>query len=121
MKTDTIETIRPVGDKLLVRPDRPDAISKGGIFIPDNAKEKPLMGTVISAGPGRTSETGVLLPNPVKEGDRILYNRFAGNEIKFGIARDEDPVILMSQDDVMAILERGDPCSCGRCPVHGKP
>jgi chaperonin GroES len=104
--------LRPIGDKIIVKPLRPEEISKGGIIIPDSVKKPPLVGYVLAAGPGRHSELGTLLPMEVKAGDKIFYSRFAGTQVQ---ASDAEPVILMCVDDVLAVYEPGDRhkyCAC---------
>jgi len=138
--------MRPIGDKVIVQPVKPDKISKGGILIPDSAKRPPLIGIVLAAGPGRAVENPVpawlskcfillfdwfdkmsktqasisfrgivplydnIIPNPVKAGDKVLFHRFSGTEI---IDNDDDQVIIMTSDDILAILEVGEKhCVC---------
>src|SRR5437899_2670746 len=74
--------ITPLGDRILVRPVEKDDSKKGGIIIPDTAKEKPQEGKVVAVGKGKTSDEGKVLPMEVKAGDRILYGKYAGTEIK---------------------------------------
>lgn len=85
----------PLHDRVIVKPDPSEEKSAGGIIIPDNAKERPSKGTVIAAGPGKKDE-----PISVKSGDRILYGKFAGTEIKF---EDED-YLIMKESDILAII-----------------
>jgi chaperonin GroES len=79
------EKITPMGDRVVVLPDEPEGVTKGGIILPDQAKKIPVRGVVIAAGPGkRTEATGVLIPMDVKVGDRVLYTRYAGETIESG-------------------------------------
>jgi chaperonin GroES len=76
-------------------------VTKGGIFIPDTAKEKPVEGRVIAVGPGKVNDQGNRLPLNVKEGDRILFGRFAGSDIKI----EGEEYLMMREDDILAIVE----------------
>jgi chaperonin GroES len=93
--------VRPLGDRLLVRPREKKNQEKGGIIIPDTAKEKPQEGDVVAAGKGKTADDGKLIPMDVKTGDRILYGKYSGTEIKI----DDEEYIIMHQDDVLGIHE----------------
>ncbi len=93
--------IRPLRDRILVtRVDEEDK-TKGGIIIPDTAKEKPLEGIVRAAGPGKSNDSGELLALQVKEGDKILFGKYAGTEIKFG----GEDLLILKEDDILAVLE----------------
>jgi len=92
--------IQPLGDRVLVKPTEPKEVKKGGIIIPDTVKEKPQEGEIVSAGKGKTTEDGKILPMEVKVGDRILYGKYTGNEIKI----DDQEYIIMHQDDILGIL-----------------
>ena len=93
--------IRPLGDRLLVVPTESKETKRGGIIIPDTAKEKPQEGKVGAAGKGKVSDYGKVLPMDVKVGDRILYGKYSGTEIKL----DDIEHLIMHQDDVLGILE----------------
>lgn len=93
--------VRPLFDRLLVKRNDEPTKSKGGLFLPETAKEKPLEGTVLAAGSGRTSDEGKVTPLTVKVGDRILFGKYAGTEIK---VEGEDRLILR-EDDVLGIIE----------------
>jgi chaperonin GroES len=92
--------IQPLGDRVLVKPIEPKETRKGGIIIPDTAKEKPQEGEVIAAGPGKWTDEGKRLPMHVKTGDRILYGKYSGNEIKI----DDQDHLILHQDDILGIL-----------------
>ena len=93
--------IRPLGDRILVkREDAADSV-RGGIIIPDSAKEKPQEGKVIAAGKGRIDDNGKHQPMEIKKGDRILMGKYAGTEVKV----DGDELIIMREDDVLAVIE----------------
>ncbi len=95
------KTIRPLEDRILVRPEEGDETLPSGIVIPDTAKEKPQEGTVIAVGPGRRSEnTGEIIPLDVKEGDRVIYSKYGGTEVKV----EGEELLILSARDVLAIL-----------------
>jgi len=93
--------VRPLGDRVLVKPLEVEEKKKGGIIIPDTAKEKPQEGKVIAVGKGRTTEEGKTLPLDVRVGDRILFGKYSGNEIKI---EDEDYLII-KEEDILGIIE----------------
>ena len=92
--------IQPLGDRILVKPLEAKEVKKGGIIIPDTAKEKPQEGKVVAAGKGKISEDGKLMPMELKAGDRILYGKYSGSEIKI----DDEDHLIMHQEDVLGIL-----------------
>jgi chaperonin GroES len=92
--------IQPLGDRVLVKPLEQKETKRGGLIIPDSAKEKPQEGEVVACGKGKLAEDGKLLPMDVKSGDRILYGKYSGNEIKI----DEVEHLIMHQDDILGIL-----------------
>ena len=94
-------TIQPLGDRVLVKPLEKGEERKGGIIIPDTAKEKPQEGKIVSAGPGKRDDSGKLIPMDVKAGDRILYGKYSGTEIKI----DDEELLIMHQDDILGILK----------------
>ena len=93
--------IKPLSDRVLVLRVEEEEKTSGGIIIPDTAKEKPQEGKVIAVGPGKVSEKGERIPMAVKEKDRILFGKYAGNEIKI----DGVEHIIMREDDILGILE----------------
>lgn len=93
--------VRPLADRILVKREEPGDTVRGGIIIPDTAKEKPQEGKVIAAGPGRLDENGKRIALEVKVGDRILMGKYAGTEVKI----DGDEHIIMREDDVLAVIE----------------
>jgi len=93
--------VRPLHDRILVKRRDQEAKSKGGIIIPDTAKEKPMEGRVIAVGTGKVSEEGVVTPLDVKKGDRILFSKYSGTEIKL----DGDEHLIIREEDVLAVLE----------------
>jgi chaperonin GroES len=94
-------TFRPLHDRVVIRRVEEAAKSTGGIIIPDTAKEKPMEGTVISVGPGGRNESGVVVPLDVKKGDRILFGKWSGSEIKL----DGEDLLIMAESDVMGIID----------------
>ena len=94
--------IRPLGDRVLVKPMEKADEKRSGIIIPDTAKEKPQEGEVVAAGKGKTTDEGKLLPIEVKVGDRILYGKYSGTEIKI----DEVEHLIMHQEDILGIIEK---------------
>lgn len=93
--------IRPLHDRILVKRLQEEEKSTGGIIIPDTAKEKPAEGRVISAGNGKILENGEIKPLDVKEGDRILFGKYSGTEVKVG----GEEYLIMREDDVLGIIE----------------
>ncbi len=93
--------IRPINDRVLVIREEEEQKTGGGIIIPDTAKEKPQRGKIVAAGPGKMGEDGKRLPLEVKEGDRVLFSKYAGTEIKI----DGVEHLFMREDDILSILE----------------
>jgi chaperonin GroES len=100
MALTTSTKITPLGDRVLVKPLEKEEISAGGIVLPDTAKEKPQEGTVVAVGSGRVLEDGTKVPMEVKAGERVLYGKYAGTEIKIG---DEEHLIL-SERDILGVV-----------------
>ena len=94
--------IRPLHDRLIVKRLEEEEKTKGGIIIPDTAKEKPVEGKVIAVGEGRIKKDGKKIPVEVKKGDRILFAKYAGTEVKI----DGEEHLIMKEDDVLAIIEQ---------------
>ena len=92
--------VRPLHDRLLVRRIEEKEMARGGIIIPDTAKEKPMEGEVLAVGNGRVLENGKTLALDVKVGDRILFGKYSGNEIKI----DDEEVLVVREDEVLAIM-----------------
>jgi chaperonin GroES len=93
--------IRPLHDRILVKRVESDETTKGGIIIPDTAKEKPQEGKVVSVGKGKVSDDGKLIELSVKKGDKILFSKYAGTDVTL----EGDEHIIIREDDVLAILE----------------
>jgi len=92
---------RPLHDRILVQRVEQETKTKGGIIIPDTAKEKPIEGKVIAVGQGRIGEDGKVLPLDIKKGDRVLFGKYGGTEVKI----DGEDYLIMREDDVLGILE----------------
>ena len=92
---------RPLHDRVVVKRIDADAKTKGGIIIPDTAKEKPMEGEIVAVGPGARDEKGTLVPLDVKKGDRILFGKWSGTEIKL----DGQDLLIMKESDIMGIIE----------------
>jgi chaperonin GroES len=92
---------RPLHDRVVVRRLEEEERTKGGIIIPDTAKEKPQQGEVIAAGPGARNEQGQLVALDVKEGDRILFGKWSGTEVKI----DGEDLLIMKESDILGVLE----------------
>ena len=94
--------IKPLNDRVLVKRMEEVQVTKGGILIPDTAKEKPMQGEVTAVGPGARDESGKLVPLDVKKGDRVLFGKWSGTEVKI----DGQELLIMKESDIMGVLER---------------
>lgn len=92
--------LKPLGDRIVVKPTTAKDVTKGGIVLPDTAKERPQEGEVIAVGPGKTLENGKVVPLEVKVGDKIIYSKYGGSEVKIGT----EEFVVLRQDDVLAIV-----------------
>jgi chaperonin GroES len=92
---------RPLHDRVVVKRIAEEGKTKGGIIIPDTAKEKPMEGEIVAVGPGARDEKGALVPLDVKKGDRILFGKWSGTEIKL----DGDELLIMKESDIMGIID----------------
>ena len=88
----------PLGERVVVLPIEQEAQTKGGIFLPDTAKEKPQEGEVVAVGPGRVSDDGSRIPMELAKGDRVIYSKFAGTEYKEG----DDEYLILRESDILA-------------------
>ena len=93
---------RPLHDRVLIRRVESEEKTSGGIIIPDTAKEKPMEGEVVAAGPGARGDDGKLQPMDVKAGDRVLFGKWSGTEVKL----DGEDLIIMKESDIMGVLEQ---------------
>jgi len=96
--------IRPLHDRVVVRRLEEERKSPGGIVIPDNAKEKPILGEVVAVGTGKILEDGKVRPLDVKVGDKILFGKYSGTEVKLGLGTEE--LLVMREDDIMGVIEK---------------
>jgi chaperonin GroES len=94
--------IQPLGDRVVVKPLEAETKTKGGILLPDTAKEKPQMGEVIAVGKGKVLDSGSIQALEVKVGDKILYGKYSGNEIT---TKDGDELLIMREEDILAIVK----------------
>jgi chaperonin GroES len=90
--------IEPLGDRVVIKPTPKEEVSKGGIVLPDTAKEKPQEGKIIAVGPGRLTEEGNRIAMDVKKGDKVIYSKYAGTEFKL----DDEELIIMREGDILA-------------------
>ena len=92
---------RPLHDRVAVKRVEEEQRTKGGLIIPDTAKEKPMQGEVLAVGPGARDDKGGLIPMGVKVGDRVLFGKWSGTEVKI----DDEEVLIMKESDIMGVLE----------------
>jgi chaperonin GroES len=97
----TATQLKPLGDRLVVKPTAREEMTKSGIVLPDTAKERPQEGTVVAAGPGRTLDDGSREAMDVSVGQKILFQKYAGTEFKL----DDEELLILSQKDVLAVIE----------------
>jgi chaperonin GroES len=90
--------IEPLGDRVVIKPTPKEEVSKGGIVLPDTAKEKSQEGEIIAVGPGRLSEDGKRIAMEVKQGDKVIYSKYAGTEFKL----DDEELVIMRESDILA-------------------
>jgi chaperonin GroES len=93
--------LKPLADRLVVEPNEQEEVTAGGIILPETAKEKPQQGKVIAAGPGRTDDKGKRIDMEVKLGDRVLYAKYSGTEIKL----EGKKVLILRESDILAVVE----------------
>jgi chaperonin GroES len=94
--------LQPLADRVIVEPLNAEEVTKGGIVLPDTAKEKPQEGKIVAVGKGRVLENGQVLAPEVKAGDVILYGKYSGNEIK---TKDGDTLLIMKEEEILAIVK----------------
>jgi chaperonin GroES len=100
MATQTAVSIRPLGDRVVIKPATREEVSAAGVILPDTAKEKPQKGTIIAVGPGRTLDDGQRQAPEVSEGQTVLYAKYAGTEVKI----EGEDYLILSEKDVLAIM-----------------
>lgn len=92
--------IKPLSDRVVVKPSEPDEQVQGGIIIPDTAKEKPQKGKIVAVGPGKASETGEIIPMEVKVGDMVLYGKYSGTEVTI----EKEDYLIVRESDILAVI-----------------
>ena len=98
--------LKPIGDRIIIRREASDEKTAGGLLLPEAAKKKPQRGTVLAVGPGKTNrKTGELLPLQLKVGDKVLFTSWAGDEYKDRKQAKAGDILIMHEDDVMAVLD----------------
>ena len=96
-----MKRILPVGEKVILKKVKQDDVTKGGIIIPDSAKEKPIQGKVLAVGTGKVTDDGSKVPLDVKKGDTVLFSKYAGSEVQV----EGEDLLIMREDDVLAVVE----------------
>jgi chaperonin GroES len=96
----TVSTVKPLGDRVFVKVSEAEEKTAGGIILPDNAKEKPQVGEIVAVGNGKLSEKGDRQPMEVQVGNKVLYSKYAGTDIKLG----GDDYVLLSEKDILAVV-----------------
>jgi chaperonin GroES len=96
----SVSTVKPLGDRVFVKVSAAEEKTAGGIILPDNAKEKPQIGEIMQVGPGKMTEKGDRQALEVKTGDKVLYSKYAGTDIKLG----GDEYVLLSEKDILAVV-----------------
>ena len=94
--------LKPLADRVVIKPSKAEEMTKGGIIVPDTAKEKPVWGDVIAVGPGRISDDGKLIPMEIKVGDKVLYGKYSGTEVTM----DGDELLIMRENDIFAVMPK---------------
>jgi len=100
LATETAVKIRPLGDRVVIKPANKEEVSAAGVILPDTAKEKPQKGTIIAVGPGRTLDNGTRQAPEVSEGQLVLYAKYAGTEVKI----EGDEYLILSEKDILAVV-----------------
>jgi len=95
--------LRPLGDRVVIRPLAREEVTKSGIVLPDTAKEKPQQGEVVAVGPGRILDSGERIKMDVNDGDKVLFAKYAGTEFKL----EDEELLILSEKDILAIMENG--------------
>ncbi|HNW60455.1 MAG TPA: co-chaperone GroES [bacterium] len=93
-------TIKPLADRVVVKPVEEQEVKQGSIIIPDTAKEKPMQGTIVAVGPGKISENGAKIEMSVKVGDKVLYGKYSGTEVTI----DKEEYLIMRESDIFAVI-----------------
>lgn len=101
MATTSATKLQPLADRVVIKPLEETEQMKGGLYIPDTAKEKPQQGEVVAVGPGRMTDEGKRVPPDVKKGDRVLYGKYSGTEVNVG----DEGYLILRESDVLAIVQ----------------
>ncbi|CEJ43812.1 co-chaperone GroES [Umezakia ovalisporum] len=96
----SVSTVKPLGDRVFVKVSAPEEKTAGGLFLPDNAQEKPQVGEVVALGPGKRNDDGTRQELDIKTGDKVLYSKYAGTDIKLGT----EEYVLLSEKDILAVV-----------------
>ncbi|AHJ31494.1 co-chaperone GroES [Nodularia spumigena CS-584] len=96
----SVSTVKPLGDRVFVKVSAPEEKTAGGLFLPDNAQEKPQVGEVVALGPGKRNDDGSRQELDIKTGDKVLYSKYAGTDIKLGT----EEYVLLSEKDILAVV-----------------
>jgi chaperonin GroES len=96
----SVSTVKPLGDRVFVKVSAPEEKTAGGLYLPDNAQEKPQVGEVVAVGPGKRNDDGSRQELDLKIGDKVLYSKYAGTDIKLGT----EEYILLSEKDILAVV-----------------
>jgi len=96
----SVSTVQPLGDRVFIKVSASEEKTAGGIYLPDNAKEKPQVGEIVQVGPGKRNDDGSRQTPEVKIGDKVLYSKYAGTDIKLGT----DDYVLLSEKDILAVV-----------------
>ena len=97
-----MKSLKPLADRVVIKPSAAEEKTKGGIIVPDTAKEKPVWGEVVAVGPGRTTEEGKAVAMEVKVGDKVLYGKYSGTEITI----DGEELLIMRESDIFALMPK---------------
>jgi len=103
MEVSMAQSLKPLGDRVVVRPTVREETTRGGIVLPDTAKEKPQEGTVVAVGQGRVLDNGQRVTPEVQEGARVLFAKYAGTEVKVA----DEELLILSEKDILAVLDNG--------------
>jgi len=95
-------SLRPLGDRVIIEPVEEEEVTAGGIILPETAKEKPQQGKIVAVGPGRRDEEGNRIPMDVEVGQRVLFAKYAGTEVKLG---EDEKVLVLKESDILAVVE----------------
>jgi len=97
-----MKSLKPLADRVVIKPSEAEEKTKGGIIVPDTAKEKPVWGEVVAVGPGRTTDEGKAVAMEVKVGDKVLYGKYSGTEITI----DGEELLIMRESDIFALMPK---------------